>query len=72
MTDDKREAVASGSDSPMTRLFRQLADAADAPDTLYAPVRIVGLAHQFEAAMGPPDRGDAPSDPPEDGEPPQP
>ncbi len=64
MTDDEREAHASGSDSPLTRLFRQLADAAGAPETPDAPVRIVGLAHRFEAALA--------SNPPDDDEPPQP
>ena len=59
MRDGEREAGAPGSDSPMTRVFRQLADAAEARD---GTDRIVDLAGQFDAA----------SDPPEDSEPPPP
>ena len=59
MTDDERESMASGSDSPLTRMFRELADAADAPD---GAVGIVDLARQFDDALGP-------VAPPEDSEP---
>jgi hypothetical protein len=59
----------SGSEPPMTRVFRQLADAANAH---IGTDRIVDLAGQFDAALGPTDQGDVASDPSEDGEPPQP
>jgi hypothetical protein len=62
------EARDAGSDSPMTRVFRQLADAADAPD---GRVRIIELARQFDAALGPADQSDASPDPSEDSEAPE-
>ena len=62
MTDEERQSGASASDSPLTRAFRRLADAADGPDAPYAAVRIVELAREFEGA----------SDPPEGSEPPPP
>ena len=72
MSDDEREPFTSGPDSPMTRLFRQLADASDASDASDATVRILTLARQFDAAVRPADRGESASDPAEGSDPPQP
>jgi hypothetical protein len=60
MTDEEREARPVGSETPLTRAFRQLAAGADAPDPTYRPDRIVDLAHQFEAASSPPEESEPP------------